>query len=61
LIRATINAIKDFFQFQHLPAVKNIPGQHRYNMGEIGILEGRGSNGLVLDHAEKKAILKTSQ
>lgn len=53
-----INIIKDFFQFQYLPDVKDIPGEHRYNMDETGILEGRGSNGLVLGHAEKKAIMK---
>lgn len=55
---ATINVIKDFFQLQQLPDVKDIPGEHRYNMDETGILEGRGSNGLVLGHAEKKAIIK---
>jgi DDE superfamily endonuclease/Tc5 transposase DNA-binding domain/helix-turn-helix, Psq domain len=55
---ATINVIKGFFQFQDHPDVKDIPGEHRYNMDETGILEGRGSNGLVLGHAEKKAIMK---
>lgn len=47
----------DFFQFLNLPEIKGIPGQHRYNMDETGILEGRVSNGLVLGHAEKKAVM----
>ncbi|KAK1245194.1 hypothetical protein MKX08_004823 [Trichoderma sp. CBMAI-0020] len=54
---AGIKNIKDFFCHFEIPEIKDIPPEHRYNMDETGILEGRGSNGLVLGHAGKKAVM----
>ncbi|KAK1252006.1 hypothetical protein MKX08_003193 [Trichoderma sp. CBMAI-0020] len=54
---AGIKNIKDFFCHFKIPEIKDIPLEHCYNMNETGILEGRGSNGLVLGHAGKKAVI----
>lgn len=53
----TINILNDFFQFFLLPLIQSIPPEHRYNMDETGILEGRGSNGLVLGSAETNSVI----
>ncbi|KAK6206199.1 transposase [Colletotrichum tabaci] len=41
-----------------MPEVKGIKPANRYNMDETGILEGQGSNGLVLGMAETKSVRK---
>lgn len=54
---ARVKIIKEFFCHFSIPAIKDILPENRYNMDETGILEGRGSNGLVLGHAGKKAVM----
>ncbi|KAF4485948.1 hypothetical protein CGGC5_v005867 [Colletotrichum fructicola Nara gc5] len=46
--------------FKHLaiPEIMAIKASNRYNMDETGILEGRGSNGLVLGSSETRSIRK---
>ncbi|KAH9233098.1 hypothetical protein K456DRAFT_53766, partial [Colletotrichum gloeosporioides 23] len=46
--------------FKHLaiPEITAIKASNRYNMDETGILEGRGSNGLVLGSSETRSIRK---
>ena len=44
--------IKDFFEKLALPEIRKIPPQHRYNMDETGIMEGKGGNGLVLGRSD---------
>ncbi|KAF7524655.1 hypothetical protein G7054_g11351 [Neopestalotiopsis clavispora] len=46
--------------FRHLaiPEIMAIKPTNRYNMDETGILEGRGSNGLVLGSSEARSIRK---
>jgi hypothetical protein len=55
---ASTDRIKAFFALLDNPEIKNIPSQHRYNMDETGILEGQGSNGLVLGASEKAITIK---
>jgi hypothetical protein len=55
---ATTKIIKEFFALLKIPEIENIPPDNRYNMDETGLLEGRGSNGLVLGAAYKKVIMK---
>ena len=55
---ASTDRIKAFFALLDLPEIEKIQPQHRYNMDETGILEGQGSNGLVLGVSEKAIIIK---
>ena len=55
---ATTKIIKDFFCLLEVPLIKAIPPGNRYNMDETGILEGRGSNGLVLGSSNRRSIVK---
>lgn len=55
---ASTKIIKDFFRFFLLPLILEISPDLRFNMDETGLLEGRGSNGLVLGSAEHKAVMK---
>ncbi|KAF4475427.1 hypothetical protein CGGC5_v015994 [Colletotrichum fructicola Nara gc5] len=41
-----------------IPEIMAIKASNRYNMDETGILEGRGSNGLVLGSSETRSIRK---
>lgn len=51
--------IANWFHLFDNPIVKGISAEHRYNMDEAGIMEGLGTNGLVVGAAEfRKAILK---
>ena len=52
----TTDAINGLFGCLKNPEVKDIPPERRYNMDEIGIMEGQGVNGLVVGHAERKRI-----
>lgn len=53
-----LNNLKDFFQFFHIPLIAGFPPEHCYNFDDTGILEGLGSNGLVLGNAETKSVMK---
>ena len=44
--------LEDFFEKLASPEIRNIPPQHRYNMDETGIMEGKGGNGLVLGRSD---------
>jgi 4-hydroxybenzoate polyprenyltransferase len=55
---ATIDVIRGWFPYLNVPAIKAIKPTNRYNMDEAGIMEGQGTNGLVVGTREKKAILK---
>jgi 4-hydroxybenzoate polyprenyltransferase len=55
---ATTKIVKEFFSLLKIPAIEAISPDNRYNMDETGLLEGRGSNGLVLGAANKKAVMK---
>ena len=55
---AITKTIQKFFQLLEIPAIKAIRQENRYNIDEHGILEGQGSNGLVLGLAAKQIALK---
>lgn len=55
---AITKIIQKFFQLLEIPAIKAIRQENRYNTDEHGILEGQGSNGLVLGSAAKQIALK---
>ena len=55
---AITETIQKFFQLLEIPAIKAIRQENRYNIDEHGILEGQGSNGLVLGSAAKQIALK---
>lgn len=55
---ASTDIIKTWFRYLNIPAIKAIKSANRYNMDESGIMEGKGSNGLVLGSSQKKAIRK---
>lgn len=49
---ASTDVIRAWFPNLSIPCIKAIHPANRYNMDETGILEGQGSNGLVLGSAE---------
>jgi 4-hydroxybenzoate polyprenyltransferase len=55
---ASTEVIRDWFKLLAIPEIKGIKPANRYNMDETGILEGQGSNGLVLGMAETKSVRK---
>ncbi|KAI1867673.1 uncharacterized protein JN550_006814, partial [Neoarthrinium moseri] len=55
---ATVEVIRPWFNHLHVPLVKAIKPANRYNMDEAGLLEGVGTNGLVLGSAQKRSIRK---
>ncbi|KAL0940515.1 transposase [Colletotrichum truncatum] len=55
---ASTNVIREWFKHLALPEIQAIKASNRYNMDETGILEGRGSNGLVLGSSETRSIRK---
>ncbi|KAM9874815.1 transposase [Verticillium dahliae] len=57
---ASIGVIRHWFRYLSIPEIKAIQAANRYNMDETGILEGRGSNGLVLGSTEAQNLRKNS-
>ncbi|KZL73957.1 aldehyde reductase [Colletotrichum tofieldiae] len=55
---ASTEIIRDWFKYLAIPQIMAIKPANRYNMDETGILEGKGSNGLVLGRAETKSVRK---
>ncbi|OHW97453.1 transposase [Colletotrichum incanum] len=55
---ACTEVIRDWFKLLAIPEIKGIKPANRYNMDETGILEGQGSNGLVLGMAETTSVRK---
>ncbi|KAF4808752.1 hypothetical protein CGCTS75_v014793 [Colletotrichum tropicale] len=56
--RASTEVIRDWFKHLAIPEIISIKPSNRYNMDETGILEGQGSNGLVLGMSETKSVRK---
>ncbi|KAM9874670.1 transposase [Verticillium dahliae] len=55
---ASTDVIRNWFRLLMIPEIKAIQPVNRYNMDETGILEGRGSNGLVLGSSEAQNLRK---
>jgi hypothetical protein len=55
---ASTDAIQEFFRRLALPALRDIPPKHQYNMDETGLAIGQRENGLVLGSSTKKMALK---
>jgi 4-hydroxybenzoate polyprenyltransferase len=55
---ATEATIRPWFNLFHIPEVKAILPENRWNKDEAGIMEGRGENGLVVGTADHKALQK---
>jgi hypothetical protein len=55
---ATVEIITSWFPRLRIDAVRYIRPSNRWNMDEAGIMEGQGTNGLVLGKAARQAILK---
>ncbi|CCF41338.1 transposase [Colletotrichum higginsianum] len=55
---ASTEVIREWFKLLAIPEVQGIKPANRYNMDETGILEGQGSNGLVLGMSETKSVRK---
>jgi Tc5 transposase DNA-binding domain/helix-turn-helix, Psq domain len=55
---ATTDIIRAWFRYMTIPAVKAVKPENRWNMDESGLLQGQGSNGLVLGSSQKMAIRK---
>lgn len=53
---ATTDIIRRWFKYFEIPEVKAIKPENRWNMDEAGILEGQGTNGLVLGSSQKVAL-----
>ena len=56
--RASTDIIRAWFRYLSIPQVKAIQPANRYNMDETGILEGQGSNSLVLGSTMARNLLK---
>ncbi len=55
---ATTEVITAFFQLMDIPLIRAIRQENRWNTDEHGLLEGKGSNGLVLGHSAKKIAIR---
>ncbi|KAK8120394.1 transposase [Apiospora kogelbergensis] len=55
---ASVEVIRSWFQRLEQPDIQEIKPANRYNMDEAGVLEGIGSNGLVLGSTENRSIRK---
>ena len=53
---ATTDVIKAWFQKLEIPAIKAIKPANRWNMDESGLMEGQGTNGLVIGSANRRFI-----
>ena len=53
---ASTDTIKPWFRYLEIPAIKAIKPANRYNMDEASIMEGQGSNGLVLGSRQIHAV-----
>ena len=55
---ATSEVITAWFSLLDRPTFRDIKPEHRYNMDEAGIMEGMGSNGLVLGRVGRRVTQK---
>ena len=56
--RALTDTIRNWFRYLSLPEIKAILPANWYNIDETGILEGQGSNGLILGSTESRNLQK---
>jgi 4-hydroxybenzoate polyprenyltransferase len=54
---ASTELIKAFFMLLTMPAVRQIKQKNRWNVDEVGMMEGIGLNGLFLGHKDKKSLI----
>ncbi|KAF4414567.1 Pogo transposable element with KRAB domain [Fusarium acutatum] len=54
---ASTELIKAFFMLLSMPAVRIVKQKNRYNVDEVGMMEGIGLNGLFLGCRDKKSVL----
>jgi 4-hydroxybenzoate polyprenyltransferase len=54
---ASTDITKAFFMLLMMPAVRIVKQKNRWNVDEVGMMEGIGMNGLVLGSREKKSVL----
>ncbi|TXB97478.1 hypothetical protein FocTR4_00012009 [Fusarium oxysporum f. sp. cubense] len=54
---ASTELIKAFFMLLSMPAVRIVKQKNRYNVDEVGMMEGIGLNGLFLGCKDKKSVL----
>jgi hypothetical protein len=54
---ASTDIIKAFFMLLMMPKIRRVKQENRWNVDEVGMMEGIGMNGLVLGHKEKKVAL----
>jgi hypothetical protein len=57
LTRASIDVIKAGFRLLAIPVIKTILLQDRWNIDEIGIMEGMGINGLYVGSSATKEVI----
>ena len=50
--------IKPWFDYLRIPVVLAISSENRYNMDETGVIEGQGSNGLVVGDRRNRSTQK---
>lgn len=55
---ATSEVIRPWFNYLAIPAIRAILPENRWNMDEYGLMEGLGSNGLVVGSSEVRATQK---
>jgi len=55
---ATEAKIRPWFNLFKIPEIKAIRPENRYNKDEAGIMEGLGTNGLMVGTSEHKALKK---
>ncbi|KAF4339211.1 hypothetical protein FBEOM_6870 [Fusarium beomiforme] len=53
---ASTEHIKAFFMLLMMLAIRIVKQKNRYNVDEVGMIEGIGLNGLFLGHKDKKAL-----
>ena len=56
----TEEKIRPLFDLFKVLEIKAIFPENRYNKDEAGIIEGRGTNGLVIRTSDYKALMKNS-
>ena len=55
---ATKEVITAWFRRLALPLVQDIKPENRWNMDEAGIMEGMGTNGMVVGSSRRKSVQK---
>ncbi len=53
---ATDSVIRSWFPLLNIPAIKDILPANRHNFDEFGLMEGQGTNGLVVGSTQIRAV-----